>query len=146
MKSLPRIEPALLAEVRDAVLSVDDVLAAVRHDAAGAIVLFVGQVRNHDDGKGVTALSYSCHPTATQAAVDVATALAQAHPQCRLAVLHRVGELSVGDIAIVAAVSAAHRDDAFSVCRALVDAVKAQVPIWKHQTFADGSDEWVGLA
>ena len=146
MKSLPRIEPALLAEVRDAVLSVDDVLAAVRHDAAGAIVLFVGQVRNHDDGKGVTALSYSCHPTATQAAVDVATALAQAHPQCRLAVLHRVGELSVGDIAIIAAVSAAHRDDAFSVCRALVDAVKAQVPIWKHQTFADGSDEWVGLA
>ncbi|MEI2826868.1 MAG: molybdenum cofactor biosynthesis protein MoaE [Dermatophilaceae bacterium] len=145
MKTLPHVEPALLAEVRDAVLTVDEVLAAVRHDAAGAIAIFVGQVRNHDDGKGVTALSYSCHPTATQAAVDVATSLAHAHPQCRLAVLHRVGELSVGDIAIVAAVSAAHRDDAFSVCRALVDAVKAEVPIWKHQTFADGSDEWVGL-
>ena len=145
MKTLPHVEPALLAEVRAAVLTVDEVLAAVRHDAAGAIAIFVGQVRNHDDGKGVTALSYSCHPTATQAAVDVATSVAQAHPQCRLAVLHRVGELSVGDIAIVAAVSAAHRDDAFSVCRALVDAVKAEVPIWKHQTFADGSDEWVGL-
>ena len=140
----PLADPALLAEVRDAVLSTDEVLAAVRHDAAGAIALFVGQVRDHDEGKGVTALSYSCHPTATQVALEVTAALAEAHPECRLAVLHRVGDLAVGDIAIVAAVSAAHRADAFTVCRALVEAVKAQVPIWKHQSFADGSDEWVG--
>jgi molybdopterin synthase catalytic subunit len=75
----------------------------------------------------------------------VAERVAAAHPVVALAAVHRVGDLAVGDIAVVVAVSSAHRGEAFTACRALIDDLKSQVPIWKHQSFTDGSDEWVGL-
>ncbi len=135
----------VVAEVRDAALSVDELVGAVRDPRAGAVVTFIGYVRDHDHGNGVEVLDYTCHPSAADAATSLATRLASEGRAIRLAVVHRVGRLSVGDIAVVAAVSAEHRAEAFEVCRALIDEFKATVPIWKHQVFSDGSDEWVGL-
>ena len=137
---MTRSARAVLAEIRTEALSVDELLAAVRTPEAGAVVVFVGQVRNHDDGRSVEVLEYSCHPSAAQA-----DRLADDGEIARIAVLHRVGRLEIGDLAIVAAVAAPHRAGAFEVCRALVDEFKATVPIWKHQIFTDGREEWVGL-
>src|SRR5690349_21992511 len=140
------LEPGVvLAEIRDAPLSVDEVVAAVGHRAAGAVVTFIGYVRERDHGEPVEVLDYSSHPTANQVAHDLAAKLATDGRVIRLAVVHRTGHLTVGDIAVVAAVSAEHRREAFEVCRQLIDDFKATVPIWKHQTFTEGSDEWLGL-
>jgi len=135
----------VLAEIRDSTLSVDELVEAVRDSRAGAVVTFIGYVRDHDHGTGVEVLDYTCHPSAAQVATDLAATLAGEGRAVRLAVVHRVGHLAVGDVAVVAAVSAEHRAEAFEVCRALIDGFKATVPIWKHQIFTDGSDEWVGL-
>lgn len=133
------------ARVQDAPLSVDEVMAAVRHDRAGAVALFVGQVRDHDGGRGVVALDYSAHPSADSVAATIAARYAALPGIERVALIHRVGSLVVGDLAIVAAVSAAHRAEAFQACADLVEEVKASLPIWKHQHFADGTQEWVGI-
>ncbi len=136
---------AVFAEIRESELSVDDVLTAVRTAHTGAVVLFVGQVRAVDAGRTVEVLEYSCHPSARQVATDLVAGLAEGGHAVRIAVVHRVGRLPVGAIAVVAAVGAQHRAEAFEVCRTLVDRFKADVPIWKHQVFADGSQEWVGM-
>jgi molybdopterin synthase catalytic subunit len=135
-----------LAELRAGQLSVDEVRAAAADPAAGAVVVFAGAVRDHDRGRGVTALSYSAHPTATAELERVAEKVAAAYPVVAIAVLHRTGDLQVGDLAVVAAVSAAHRGDAFDACEALIDDLKATVPIWKHQLFTGGDSEWVDSA
>ena len=133
------------ARVQDAPLSVDEVMAAVRHDRAGAVALFVGQVRDHDGGRGVAALDYSAHPSADSVAATIAARYAALPGIERIALAHRVGALVVGDLAIVAAVSSAHRGAAFQTCADLVEDVKAHLPIWKHQQFEDGTQEWVGI-
>ena len=135
----------VLCDVRDSRLGVDEVLDAVRHPRCGGIALFVGVVRDHDHGESVSALDYSAHPTAVATLRAVCEQVAARHPVARLGAVHRVGHLEIGDVAVVAAVSAAHRGEAFVACRDLVDTLKSTVPIWKHQQFADGSDEWVGL-
>lgn len=114
--------------------------------AAGAVVTFEGVVRDHDGGRGVRGITYSAHPMAadvmTQIAADVA-----AHPGLRaLGVVHRVGDLVVGDTALAVAVSADHRAEAFAAASALVEQVKARLPVWKHQLFADGTAEWSNMA
>ncbi|MFW0785461.1 molybdenum cofactor biosynthesis protein MoaE [Gordonia sp. CPCC 206044] len=115
--------------------------------AAGAVVGFVGAVRNHDGGRGVTRLEYSAHPSAPDVLAEVvATTVADASGVRAVAVSHRVGDLAVGDVAFVVAVAADHRQAAFATCARLVDEVKAQLPVWKHQHFHDGTDEWVGSA
>ncbi|MFN8084360.1 MAG: molybdenum cofactor biosynthesis protein MoaE [Dermatophilaceae bacterium] len=144
MTSQPAAE-VVLAAISAEPLSVDAVLAAVRDPRAGAAVVFVGVVRDHDHGRGVTVLEYSAHPAAQDAATALAAELAQRGEAVRIAVVHRVGTLAVGDLAVVAAVSAEHRAEAFAVCRELIDRFKAQVPVWKHQHFTDGGDEWVGV-
>lgn len=116
----------------------------VRRPAAGAVALFIGVVRDHDGGKTVTALGYSAHPTAEAVLRDVVEHVTMGESVEAVAAVHRVGELSVGDLAIVVAVACGHRGQAFDVCERLVDEIKAKVPIWKHQVFGDGSDEWVG--
>jgi molybdopterin synthase catalytic subunit len=138
------VPEVMLAEVRDSPLSVDEVLDAVRHPRAGGIATFVGVVRELDHGQGVEALEYSSHPSAPQVLRELAERLGAAGGVIRLAVVHRIGHLEIGDVAVVVAVSAAHRGVAMDVCRELIDAVKSTVPIWKHQIFDDGSDEWVG--
>jgi molybdopterin synthase catalytic subunit len=134
-----------LLGVRDTPLSVDEVLAAVADPAAGGTVVFVGTVRHEDAGKSVDGLGYTAHPTVEAALRSVAEHVAATHPAIALAAVHRVGYLAVGDLAVVVAVSCAHRGEAFAAARMLIDDLKATVPIWKHQTFGDGSDEWVGL-
>lgn len=142
----PTPAPAVvLADVRDSPLSVDEVLDLVRHPQCGGIALFVGVVRDHDHGTAVHALDYSAHPSVGAALADVCAAVAGRHDIGRLGAVHRVGHLEIGDTAVVVAVSAAHRGEAFEACRDLIDTLKSTVPIWKHQQFADGSDEWVGL-
>ncbi|GAA2282551.1 molybdenum cofactor biosynthesis protein MoaE [Nonomuraea roseoviolacea subsp. roseoviolacea] len=133
-----------LLGVRDTSLSVEEVLAAVGDHAAGGTTLFVGTVREQDHGKPVTRLSYSAHPTAEAELRRVAEKVAADFPVTALAAVHRVGDLELGDIAVIVAVAAPHRGEAFAASRRLIDDLKAEVPIWKHQVFADGSAEWVG--
>lgn len=133
-----------LVAISDQPLSVPEVLDSLDDPASGGVVLFVGQVRDHDQGKGVTGLSYSAHPTALDRLQDVCDAVAAEYGVSGLSAVHRVGDLAIGDLAVVVAAAAGHRGSAFEASRALIDTLKAQVPIWKHQRFADGSDEWVG--
>ena len=130
-------------------ISEDDAIAAVEGAEAGAVVSFRGVVRNHDGGQGVERLSYTAHPTASKAMLEVVATLLDeyseeaSHP-VRIWAAHRVGTLQVGDVALVCAVSAAHRGQAFTICSELVDRIKAGVPIWKEQLFSNGTVEWVG--
>jgi molybdopterin synthase catalytic subunit len=133
-----------LLGIRDTPLSVDEVLAAVEDHAAGGTTLFVGTVRDHDHGRSVTLLSYSAHPSAETELRRVAEKVAADFPLTALAAVHRVGDLKLGDIAVIVAVAAPHRGEAFEASRRLIDDLKKEVPIWKHQVFADGSTEWVG--
>ncbi len=119
---------------------------AVRDTGAGAIVTFNGEVRDHDHGRTVTALHYEGHPTAEQVLREVAEQIAAAHDVIALAIAHRVGPVAIGEAAFVVSVSAAHRGEAFAACAAAVDLTKEKLPVWKHQWFADGTDEWVNFA
>ncbi|MCW2668219.1 MAG: molybdenum cofactor biosynthesis protein MoaE [Frankiales bacterium] len=110
--------------------------------ASGAVVTFVGRVRDHDGGRAVVELEYSAHPSAQQVLEDIAAKLGQ--EALGLSVAHRVGTLRIGDVALVAVVATAHRAEAFEVCARLVEEVKHTLPVWKRQLFADGTDEWVG--
>ena len=133
-----------LIGVRESALSLDEVRAAVADPAAGGIALFAGAVRDNDHDQSVTGLSYSAHPSAEAELRRVATKIAEKYGVTAVAVVHRTGDLDIGDLAVVAAVSCPHRAEAFDACHALIDELKASVPIWKHQRFADGSTEWVG--
>jgi molybdopterin synthase catalytic subunit len=135
-----------MTDLRSEPLSIDEVRAAVAEPEAGAIAIFVGTVRDHDHGRAVSALSYSAHPSAAAELARVAEKVAASHPIAGLAVAHRTGDLEIGDLAVVAAVSAAHRDAAFAACRELIEELKATVPIWKHQSFTAGDSEWVNSA
>jgi molybdopterin synthase catalytic subunit len=135
-----------LAELRAEPLSVDEVLRAVGHPAAGGIALFAGVVRDHDEGRGVTRLAYSAHPSAGAELRRAAEKVAAGFDVHALAAVHRTGKLEVGEIAVVVAVACAHRGEAFDACRVLIDELKATVPIWKHQEFGDGGSEWVNSA
>ncbi|MBS9532339.1 molybdenum cofactor biosynthesis protein MoaE [Mycobacterium sp. M1] len=121
--------------------------ALVGHQAAGAVVGFVGMIRDHDHGRSVTRLEYSAHPTAEQVMAEVLAEVAEQSTGIRaLAASHRIGTLHIGDAALVAAVAADHRREAFATCAYLVDTIKARLPVWKHQFFADDTEEWVGSA
>jgi molybdopterin synthase catalytic subunit len=120
--------------------------AAVAHPAAGAVVSFAGVVRDHDGGRSVARLEYEAHPSAAAVLAEVAAEIAKDPLVRAVAVSHRVGPLVVGDVALAAAVSCAHRAEAFAACARLVDEVKARLPVWKHQIFTDDSDEWVNSA
>jgi molybdopterin synthase catalytic subunit len=137
-----------LIAIRDTELSLDEVRAAVADPAAGGVVLFAGTVRDNDSAKGVTALSYSAHPSAEEELRRVAEEIVGkfADDVIGLAAVHRTGDLKVGDLAVVVGVSCGHRAEAFTACHALIDELKASVPVWKHQLFTDGSAEWVGSA
>ena len=135
-----------LLDIRDAPLSLDEVYGAVTDPAAGGICVFVGTVREQDDGRPVEALGYSSHPSAIDRLRDVAERIAAECDVVALAGVHRVGDLFVGDLAVVVAASAAHRAQAFEACRRLIDELKTDVPVWKHQTFSTGDAEWVAPA
>ncbi len=133
-----------LVEIRETPLDVAEVLASVEGEGSGGVTLFVGRVRDHDQDKDVVGLDYSAHPGALDTMRAICERVADAHPVHGVAAVHRVGSLDIGDIAVVVCAAAAHRGQAFDASRDLIDWLKAEVPIWKHQRFADGSDEWVG--
>ena len=133
----------VIAEVCDTPLDLAAHEKAVADARAGAVVTFQGVVRDHDHGRGVTLLEYEGHPTAESVLREVAAEIAADPDVYALAVSHRIGTLAIGDVALVAAVSTAHRAAAFAACARLVDEVKARLPIWKRQVFADGTEEWV---
>jgi molybdopterin synthase catalytic subunit len=116
---------------------------AVGGPRAGAVVSFAGVVRDHDHGRTVTLLEYEAHPSAERVLREVAAEIAADPKVHAVAVSHRVGKLAVGDVALAAAVASAHRAEAFAACARLVDEVKARLPVWKRQVFADGTEEWV---
>jgi molybdopterin synthase catalytic subunit len=117
--------------------------SAVADVRAGAVVSFQGVVRDHDGGRGVTLLEYEGHPTAEKILREVADEIAADPAVYAVAVSHRIGTLQIGDVALVASVSTAHRAAAFAACAKLVDEAKARLPIWKRQVFKDGTEEWV---
>lgn len=119
----------------------------VAHCSAGAVVGFAGVVRDHDGGQPVTRLEYSAHPSAEQTLFEALAAVAAGAEGVRaIAASHRVGPLEIGDAALVVAVAADHRGAAFDTCARVVDTIKERLPVWKHQFFADGTDEWVNSA
>jgi molybdopterin synthase catalytic subunit len=134
-----------VAEVQDTPLDLAAHEKAVAEVRAGAVVSFQGVVRDHDEGRGVTLLEYEGHPSAAQVLREVAEEIANDPDIYAVAVSHRTGTLDIGDVALVASVSSAHRAEAFAACARLVDEVKARLPVWKRQVFADGGDEWVNL-
>lgn len=132
------------ARITDAPIDEAAVRAAVEAAECGAVVMFHGIVRDHDGGRGVLALDYRAHPDAERFIAECVASEAAASG-LRLAAVHRVGELRIGDAALVAAASAPHRAEAFAAIERLVERIKHEVPIWKRQHFADGVTEWVGL-
>ena len=133
----------MIAEITEAPLDGAAHEKAVADPTAGAVVTFHGVERDHDHGRGVTRLEYEAHPSAARVLAEVAAEIAADPDVHAVAVSHRVGVLEVGDVALVAAVSSAHRAAAFAACARLVEEVKARLPVWKHQLFLDGTDEWV---
>lgn len=117
---------------------------AVESPASGAVVVFSGVVRNHDGGKQILSLDYQAHPDAERVMVECCSEVAS-ETGLSVAAVHRIGHLEIGDVALYAACSAAHRREAFDACQLLVERIKERVPIWKHQQLADGQSEWVGL-
>jgi molybdopterin synthase catalytic subunit len=134
-----------LCAIRETPLSLDEVFQAVGDPGSGGVVLFTGVVRDNDSDRSVVELGYSAHPTAEREMRTVAEETAAKHPEVRaIAATHRVGDLAVGELAVVVAVAAPHRGEAFEACRYLIDELKARVPLWKHQRFTDGDASWVG--
>lgn len=136
-----------LVDIRETPLSVDEVFQAVQDPAAGGTALFVGTVRDVDptiDPEAtVVRLDYSRHPSALDKLREVAERVATESGVVAVAALHRVGELAVGDLAVVVAAAAGHRTEAFAASRRLIDELKAEVPLWKHEVFVDGETAWV---
>ena len=137
----------LRARVTDEVISLSEHEILVADPAAGAVVGFVGAVRNHDHGRAVLRLEYSAHPSAQQTLFEVLGEVAAASVGVRaIAASHRFGPLAIADTALVVALAADPRAAAFPAAAALVDTIKERLPVWKHQFFADGTDEWVNCA
>ncbi len=129
----------------DGPLSVDQLLKAVRDPSVGGIALFIGVVRDFDEGQSVTSLDYSRHPSAEEQLRACALRVLGSHDVVSVAVEHRVGHLEVGDFAVLVGVGAVHRGEAIAACKELIDDVKHVVPIWKEQQFTSGDTAWVGL-
>ena len=123
-----------LVALRDAALSLDECFAAVARPASGGVVLFIGTVRNHNQGKLVDLLEYQAYASMAEKELRaIVDEIESERAGTVLACLHRVGSLRVGDVAVICAASAAHRGDAFSACQELIDRLKLRVPIWKRE-------------
>jgi molybdopterin synthase catalytic subunit/molybdopterin converting factor small subunit len=138
--------PVVLCRITDREISLDETRRAVEHPGAGGVCLFHGVVRNHADGQAVTRLDYEAHESlAEKEMLRVLTGVAAEHPGSRIAAVHRIGKLVVGDVAVCVAASAAHRDDAFAACRKAIDRIKETVPLWKKEWGPAGEAHWVNL-
>ncbi|MCH2109665.1 MAG: molybdenum cofactor biosynthesis protein MoaE [Polyangiaceae bacterium] len=125
--------------VRDRPLLIDDAIAAVAGPDRGGINIFLGTVRDHNDGQQVNLLEYHAYEAMAEKQMQkIAAAIEEEIPGCRLSALHRIGSLKVGDTAVICVAAAPHRDEAFRACRLLIDRIKADVPIWKREHGPDG--------
>jgi molybdopterin synthase catalytic subunit len=135
---------APLVVLRDAALSVDEVIAAVERPEAGAVSVFLGTVRNRSEGRAVVKLEYQAYEAMALAEMRrIVAEIGAEIADVTLAVAHRTGTLAVGDVAVVCAASATHRVEAQRACRALIDRIKERVPIWKREHGPEGA-YWVG--
>jgi molybdopterin synthase catalytic subunit len=138
------VHPHVLTRLQESPLSLDDVSQAVADPAAGAVCTFTGTVRDHSDAGSVTGLTYEAwHELAEQRLAELANEMLERWPLCRVAIVHRVGELAVGEASVIVAVSAAHRAEAFEACRHGIERLKADVPIWKKEGLVSGDAHWV---
>ncbi len=141
-------EPArrvLVAQVVDSPLDAAEHTRLVASPEAGAVASFAGVIRDHDHGQSVIGIDYVAHPSANEVIASIAADIVAGYPLDGLAVSHRIGHLDVGEVALAAAVSAAHRGEAFAALAELVEQIKLRLPVWKHQFLTDGGQEWVGL-
>jgi molybdopterin synthase catalytic subunit len=136
----------ITTQITDSPISAKDIGQAMKNVAAGATVFFSGDVRDNDGDREVKSLTYEIHPSAPQVIEELARKVAAKHDILAMAVAHRYGEIAIGESAFVAVVTAKHRAPAFAACQEIVDVVKEELPIWKHQVFADGTSEWVNSA
>lgn len=134
------------AEVTESPIDAQAIKALVSNSTVGAVVMFSGDVRDHDHGRSVVSLTYEAHPLAQEVLETVVGDFAAGANVSAIAAIHRVGEIPIGQAALVVAVASSHRSDAFMAAGALVDLIKEKLPVWKHQFFADGTDEWVNCA
>jgi molybdopterin synthase catalytic subunit len=133
-----------LLAVRDSALSLDECFAAVSRPESGGVVLFIGTVRNHNQGQQVSLLEYQAYASMAEKELRaISDEIERELPGTLLACLHRVGSLRVGDAAVICAASAAHRGDAFVACQQLIDRLKTRVPIWKRE-HGDTGPHWLG--
>lgn len=133
-----------LLEIRTEPLGLDECFRAVSRPEAGGVALFIGVVRDHNAGQSVSRLEYQAYASMAEKELRLLADEIEAElPGCRLSCLHRTGDLAVGDLAVVCAASAPHRDQAFAACRLLIDRLKARVPIWKREHGEQGPS-WIG--
>jgi molybdopterin synthase catalytic subunit len=126
-------------------IDIDETLLSVKSPEAGAIDIFIGTTRNHSDGKEVLALEYEAYePMALRLMEGIVAEVRRRWSIIRIAIVHRVGKVEIGEASVIIAVSAAHRQEAFEACRYAIDALKRDVPIWKREVFKDG-EAWAGL-
>ena len=142
----PRHGDRISTDLCLAPIEIESISAKLKSDESGAFVTFRGDVRNHDLGRIVTKLEYEAHPTAAAHLAQIAHEIFSEKKINGIAIHHRYGSLAIGDCALFVATTSAHREDAFHACARAVDLVKERIPIWKHQFFADGTDEWVNSA
>jgi len=118
-------------------------VAGLGRQSDGGLALFVGVVRNHNEGRTVVGLEYEAYlPMAEKEMDRIAADLARDHPKARLAMKHRFGRLEIGDVAVVVAAAAPHREEAFAACRAGIEAIKARLPVWKRE-WGPGGAVWI---
>jgi molybdopterin synthase catalytic subunit len=121
-----------------------EMMQHVRRDADGAVLLFSGVVRDHDAGRPVTGLRYEAYvEMATQKLTGICKDVSAQFEIGDIAVVHRIGELAVGEISVAIAVAAPHRDAAFKASREVIERLKQEVPIWKRERYADGEEVWL---
>jgi len=138
--------PVAVCRITDCEISLDEIRKAVVHPGAGGVCIFHGVVRDQADGQAVSRLDYEAHESlADKEMRRVLEGVVAEHPGVRIAAVHRVGSLAVGDVAVCVAASAAHRDEAFAACRKAIDRIKERVPLWKKEWGAEGDAHWVNL-
>lgn len=144
LRTGPDHDASVLTRVQDTPLSLDEVAAAVADPAAGAVCIFTGTVRDHSDAGDVTGLTYEAwHELAEQRLRELADEILERWPARRVAIVHRVGSLEVGETSVIVAVSAPHRAEAFEACRHGIERLKEDVPIWKKEGLVSGEAHWV---
>jgi molybdopterin synthase catalytic subunit len=132
------------AAISDAVIEPGDVLARVGDASDGAVVLFLGVVRDHADGRAVTGMTYEAYRAMAESVLgDIARTAAARLGTDRLAVVHRIGELAVGEVSVAIAASSPHRAQAFDASRQVIEDIKRRLPVWKRERYADGAASWV---